>query len=256
MAVLGKLLKYDLRANLKIYLFIWPSLILLALIDRLSLILDIEGMLGTFFIMMTTSLFVLALIAACIISVVISIVRFYSGLLRREGYLMFTLPVKAWQLVLSKFLIALLTVAVTVGLSIVLAIFVFSGVEGLLETLSAMLSAGDIPTGISLVLTILICIVSLCVTILQIYLACCIGHLFRRMRILFTILFYYAIDITVEAAALIAAIGIVGVGVIDNMMIGGSENLLLVIILLLEVGLSCVYYFFSERILRKHLNLE
>ena len=89
--MLSKLLKYDLRANLKIYLFVWPAIIALALIDRLSLTVHIGGSLGTIFTITTTTLFVLALLAACILALVISIIRFYSGLLRNEGYLMFTL---------------------------------------------------------------------------------------------------------------------------------------------------------------------
>ena len=254
--MLSKLLKYDLRANLKIYLFVWPAIIALALIDRLSLTVHIGGSLGTIFTITTTTLFVLALLAACILALVISIIRFYSGLLRNEGYLMFTLPVKSWQLILSKFLTALLTLAVTIVLSIFCAIFVFGGVDGLLEVLSSLLSASSVPTGITLALTLLICGVSLCLSILQIYLACSIGHLFRRRRILFSILFYYAISIAVEFFTLVLTVGIIGTGVIDNLILNNGENLLLAMVLAAEVALGCVYFFVSERLLRRHLNLE
>ena len=254
--MLSKLLKYDLRANLKIYLFVWPALITLALIDRLSLAIEVEGTLGTIFVIMTPSLFILALIAACVLAVIISIVRFYSGLLRNEGYLMFTLPVKSWQLILSKFLTALLTLAVTIVLSIFCAIFVFRGIDGLLFFLSELFSASDMPTGITLVLTLLICGVSLCLSILQIYLACSIGHLFRRRRILFSILFYYAISIAVEFFTLVLTVGIIGTGVIDNLFWSGGENLFFAVVLVAEAALGCVYFFVSERLLRRHLNLE
>lgn len=254
--MLSKLLKYDLRANLKIYLFVWPAIIALALIDRLSLTVQIGGSLGTIFTITTTTLFVLALFAACILALVISIVRFYSGLLRNEGYLMFTLPVKSWQLILSKFLTALLTLAVTIVLSIFCAIFVFGGVDGLLEVLSSLLSASSVPTGITLALTLLICGASLCLSILQIYLACSIGHLFRRRRILFSILFYYAISIAVEFFTLVLTVGIIGTGVIDNLLWSGGENLFFAVVLVAEVALGCVYFFVSERLLRRHLNLE
>ena len=254
--MLSKLLKYDLRANLKIYLFVWPAIIALALIDRLSLTVHIGGSLGTIFTITTTTLFVLALFAACILALVISIIRFYSGLLRNEGYLMFTLPVKSWQLILSKFLTALLTLAVTIVLSIFCAVFVFGGVDGLLEVLSSLLSASSVPTGITLALTLLICGVSLCLSILQIYLACSIGHLFRRRRILFSILFYYAISIAVEFFTLVLTVGIIGTGVIDNLFWSGGENLFFAVVLAAEVALGCVYFFVSERLLRRHLNLE
>ena len=254
--MLSKLLKYDLRANLKIYLFVWPALITLALIDRLSLAIEVEGTLGTIFVIMTTSLFILALIAACVLAVIISIVRFYSGLLRNEGYLMFTLPVKSWQLILSKFLTALLTLTVTVGLSILCGIFVFRGVDGMLDILSAISSA-NAPTGLTMLLTVLLCVASLCVSILQIYLSCSIGHLFRRRRILFSILFYYAINIAVEFISLLLTVGIVGTSVIDQLLwMNHGENILLAVLLVAEIALGCVYFFVSERLLRRHLNLE
>lgn len=253
--MLSKLLKYDLRANLKIYLFVWPAIIVLALIDRLSITVKLDGTVGAIFMVLTTSIFVLALVAACILALIISIIRFYSGLLRNEGYLMFTLPVKAWQLILSKFLTALLTIAVTVGLSYGCAIFVFGGIDGMLELMRALLLASDVPTGITLALTIMLAIVSLCVSILQIYLACSIGHMFRRKRILFSILFYYAIDITIEAVVLILMAVVFGTDLINHMIIG-SENQLLTVVLLAETALGCAYFFISERLLRRHLNLE
>ena len=36
MAVLSKLLKYDLRANLKIFLFIWPAILVFGLLERVA----------------------------------------------------------------------------------------------------------------------------------------------------------------------------------------------------------------------------
>mgnify|MGYP006862531551 CR=1 FL=1 len=113
MAVLSKLLKYDLRANLKIFLFIWPAILVFGLLERVALMAELPVKISAIFVNLTTVLFVLAVIAACVFALVISVIRFYSGLLRDEGYLMFTLPVRPWQLVLSKLLTALLTLVVT-----------------------------------------------------------------------------------------------------------------------------------------------
>ena len=126
----------------------------------------------------------------------------------------------------------------------------------MLEVLSSLLSASSVPTGITLALTLLICGASLCLSILQIYLACSIGHLFRRRRILFSILFYYAISIAVEFFTLVLTVGIIGTGVIDNLLWSGGENLFFAVVLVAEAALGCVYFFVSERLLRRHLNLE
>ncbi len=108
--MLRKLLKYDLRANMKLYLFIWPAMLLLAGLQRLLLELPVTGFLGHFLMSLLTGLMVLALIAMAVLCFVICVIRFYSGLLRREGYLMFTLPVKPWQLLVSKLVAAMVTI--------------------------------------------------------------------------------------------------------------------------------------------------
>ena len=108
-----------------------------------------------------------------------------------------------------------------------------------------------------MLLTVLLCVASLCVSILQIYLSCSIGHLFRRRRILFSILFYYAINIAVEFFSLLLIVGIVGTSVIDQLLwMNHGENILLAVLLVAEIALGCVYFFVSERLLRRHLNLE
>ena len=65
MAVLSKLLKYDLRANLKIYLLVWPCIIAFALLSRLALAADWHGRAATILTATTVTLFILAVIAAC-----------------------------------------------------------------------------------------------------------------------------------------------------------------------------------------------
>ena len=56
MAVLSKLLKYDLRANLKIYLLVWPCIIALALLGRLALAADWHGRTATILTVSTVTL--------------------------------------------------------------------------------------------------------------------------------------------------------------------------------------------------------
>ena len=46
MAVLSKLLKYDLRANLKIFLFIWPAILVFGLLERVALMAELPSEIG------------------------------------------------------------------------------------------------------------------------------------------------------------------------------------------------------------------
>ena len=208
MAVLSKLLKYDLRANLKIFLFIWPAILVFGLLERVALMAELPSKISAIFVNLTTVLFVLAVIAACVFALVISVIRFYSGLLRDEGYLMFTLPVRPWQLVLSKLLTAFLTLIVTGLVSFVSVGILFGGIRGLLPSIRTSLeqSFGGIINGWGIALLVLLVMVQVAVSVLQIYLSCSIGHLFRRKRILFAVLFYYAINVVLETVAVTSII--------------------------------------------------
>ena len=253
--MLRKLLKYDFRANIKIYLFVWPAIVAFAILERLAISAEIDGPAGSLLISTTTTLFVLAVIAACVFSIVISIIRYYGGLMRSEGYLMFTLPVKPWQLVLSKFISAFVTVLVTALLSVLSVIFLFAGIDGMIDGIRDIWGIMDMPTGATLILTVLVCVVSVAMLLLQIYVACAIGHLFKRLRILFSVLAYYAINILVEIIT-VASIVILSSGSFFDSFSDADVNVLLGCVLGGQVVLSVVYYFVTERILRKRLNLE
>ena len=266
MAVLSKLLKYDLRANLKIFLFIWPAILVFGLLERVALMAELPVKISAIFVNLTTVLFVLAVIAACVFALVISVIRFYSGLLRDEGYLMFTLPVRPWQLVLSKLLTALLTLVVRGLVSFVSVGILFGGIRGLLPSIRTSLeqSFGGIINGWGIALLILLVVVQVAVSVLQIYLSCSIGHLFRRKRILFAVLFYYAINVVLETVAVTSIIVLSNfepfcrflVQLSAGMSAPGMFNLFIGVMLALLAVLGIVYFFVTERILRRHLNLE
>lgn len=266
MAVLSKLLKYDLRANLKIFLFIWPAILVFGLLERVALMAELPSKISAIFVNLTTVLFVLAVIAACVFALVIPVIRFYSGLLRDEGYLMFTLPVRPWQLVLSKLLTAFLTLIVTGLVSFVSVGILFGGIRGLLPSIRTSLeqSFGGIINGWGIALLVLLVMVQVAVSVLQIYLSCSIGHLFRRKRILFAVLFYYAINVVLETVAVTSIIVLSNfepfcrflVQLYAGMSAPGMFNLFIGVVTALLAVLGIVYFFVTERILRRHLNLE
>ena len=106
--MLLKLLKYDFRSMGKSLFPVWIACLLIGLVngyivpreagidminDRLLSNISVPAFYGILF----------AMLAAVI---VFTVQRFYKGLLGDEGYLMHTLPVPAWQLVLSKLVCA------------------------------------------------------------------------------------------------------------------------------------------------------
>ena len=262
--MLRKLLKYDLRANMKLYLFIWPAMLLLAGLQRLLLV---TGFLGHFLMSLLTGLMVLALIAMAVLCFVICVIRFYSGLLRREGYLMFTLPVKPWLLLLSKLLAAMLTLIPTCIFAYFGIALILSGTtDGVWNTMFNFSQILDQPLSAgTLILAGLTVLAAVANMILRVYFVSCLGHLFRRARIFLSILFYYLIGVLMQITSMLTLVSVnyepntfvnSVFTWVETLSFNGAMSAFLGTILLINVAIGCVYFFVSEVILRKRLNLE
>src|SRR5690554_3907592 len=103
--MLGKLLKHEIKATSRLFLPMFASVILVALINKvvsspfeqngLSFSLVIRGSdLMSLIQLFSVLTFILLLLVAIGMSFFVMIQRFYKNLLRDEGYLMFTLPVQ------------------------------------------------------------------------------------------------------------------------------------------------------------------
>lgn len=265
--MLRKLLKYDLRANMKLYLFIWPAMLLLAGLQRLLLELPVTGFLGHFLMSLLTGLMVLALIAMAVLCFVICVIRFYSGLLRREGYLMFTLPVKPWLLLLSKLLAAMLTLIPTCIFAYFGIALILSGTtDGVWNTMFNFSQILDQPLSAgTLILAGLTVLAAVANMTLRVYFVSCLGHLFRRARIFLSILFYYLIGVLMQITSMLTLVSVnyepntfvnSVFTWVETLSFNGAMSAFLGTILLINVAIGCVYFFVSEVILRKRLNLE
>ena len=109
--MLLKLLKYDFRSMWKTFSLVWAACLVLALVNRFTL--PFEGKTnvtigpGDGILAFITALVFFGVLFAMFVAVMIFVIqRFYKGLLGDEGYLMNTLPVPTWQLVLSKLVCA------------------------------------------------------------------------------------------------------------------------------------------------------
>ena len=135
-----------------------------------------------------------------VFTVMIVIRRFYSGLLKREGYLMFTLPVKPWQLVLSKLICALATTVVN-GIVGILAMFLMMPLEWdeLFDTQvwqAVFHNLAQQPDIILYFLEFFLLLLVMCAAIfMTLYLAMAIGHLFSKRRILMSVAAFFGLNI-------------------------------------------------------------
>ena len=110
----GKLIKYEFRSIIKQIGIVWAALPVTALLFSFSdwiisgneLMPERSGIFGDILLMVTSFLYGGIFMAMAAVTCFIVIMRFYKGLLRDEGYLMHTLPVKTWQLITAKGIVA------------------------------------------------------------------------------------------------------------------------------------------------------
>lgn len=110
--MLGKLLKYELKASARTLLPLYAGILILSVVCSIFLTVQMEDFsmnnkLDLFFGIMYMLLFALC-VAMGVLTVVSIVQRFYKNLLGDEGFLMLTLPVSSVMLLSSKLLAAII----------------------------------------------------------------------------------------------------------------------------------------------------
>jgi hypothetical protein len=112
--MLGKLLKYELKATSRLLLYMYLGLIIIAVVNMVTMPINrMEAGGQTHDVMTILSgllivIYVIMAIAAIVVTSVYLVVRFYRNQLGDEGYLMFTLPVSVDKHILSKLISAMI----------------------------------------------------------------------------------------------------------------------------------------------------
>lgn len=273
--MLGKLLKYDFRSMGKQFAFIWPAALVLALVNRFTFGGALEsggvdlGLPGQLATGLTFLVYWAIILAMMVLTLVFIIQRFFMGLLGDEGYLTHTLPVKTWQLIVSKMIcgISAFIISILVALLSILIMIPASAADLLgfwPELFRALGSQGvnGFLAPLELLVLILLSLIQCC---LHLYLAMAIGHLFSKNRIVMSVIAFLAINFAVSilfsSAALSFAtfVGDQVTGLIQDRTeatVWGVWHSAVGLMILGSAAAAAVYFFFTERILRRRLNLE
>ena len=258
--MLGKLLKYDFRAMWKQFSIVWPAALAIALINRFTLPWQgdtsllgsqADSLLGV----VTIMAFVSVLVAMFVTGMIFVIRRFYSGLLGDEGYLMHTLPVHTWLLVLSKLICAVFVSIASMVIVFLACLLLFPINWGevfrddffqtlwklVTEEPDALLYLFEMCVMVALVL-------ALCIAIA--YLAMAVGHLFLR-RIIMSVVAFIRLDIL--GSLYIDFVD--ELGIIDLIAQAGSHMELWAANLMIALP-TAVMFLAVSYILKNRLNLE
>lgn len=274
----GKLIKYEFHSIMKIMGIVWAALPVMALIagffgirtfsdsgfEQTPYVADVISIVSIF-------LFGGIFMAMIAVTLLVILLRFYKGLLRDEGYLMHTLPVKTWQLITAKGVVAVCVTLISIAAAF-LSILLLTAFEGSFASFGRF--AADLfrmyvkePADILITVEILVLtVVWITVSIYKTYAAMAIGQLAKRHRILLSVAAYMGID-----AAGMIILSVIGdvlsldifspiinliFGWVNRFDITGALQTGLIVLIIIGVIQVAVFHIISEQILRKKLNLE
>lgn len=106
--MLKKLFKYDFQAACRIFLVLYGIVACLTVLGKIIFTLVPEGLENMPILSALVPTYILLMVGLVIGFEIFLIVRFYRSLYTDEGYLYHTLPVKPWQLILSKLFVNVL----------------------------------------------------------------------------------------------------------------------------------------------------
>ena len=274
----GKLIKYEFRSIVKIMGIGWAALLSMALFAGLFDLIafrqnDMEGFghLTEIASAITSFLYGSLFVAIIVVTVLIILMRFYKGLLRDEGYLMHTLPVKTWQLITAKGVVAAAVSLISIlaaTLSVLILMAFDGGIEYFGEFMSELLrTLGKYPAYIAILLeALLLGVCWIAAMIYKAYAALSIGQLAQKHRIALSVGAW--IGIGVVFLILMSILGNLSFssafsdwleGILEGMVNDSPLNAIQVgmwILILVEAVQIAIFHVVSEQILRRKLNLE
>ena len=199
--MLSKLIGYEMKAFGRILLPVYLAIVVVAVILGFDfrLLPASKGEVGTVILTIVLGLLVMAVF---LITIILSVGRFYTNLLGREGYLMFSLPTGTGSLIWAKVissviwsLFSVLVAAVSVTPFFVIPSFSKELQEvGFGMILSKVFEMAG-PYTANIILGILIVIAGAVAAIVRIYAAISIGHLWSNHRIIGAVLAYIVFGI-------------------------------------------------------------
>lgn len=296
--MLGKLIKHDWVSVWKTLLLINGGLLAVTLIGSVSFLSPLwTSDISYLNLLAGLILFgnILCLIIAAVATFIYIAVHYYKNLFSDEGYLMHTLPVKSWQLVASKLIVAciaqlisIIMICLCIFLLVMSAALQFSTPAEIGQFFSEFfevfrLLAGELGVQFPLMIVycILYCLGALVTGIMTVYGAISIGQMFQKHRVVFSVIFYFVIYSVYQAVMSIGLVVFAGAKItqieqvsttqtispIDGVNVSltsstGSPVIIDFVWQTLWLGLgfmvlgSVVLFFLSKFMMTKKLNLE
>ncbi len=275
----GKLIKYEMKSMLKIFLLAWGAILAVALLIGIMINNSVGNHLDDdYFIMnklasfsgviegISLLLYIALVVGIMVLSLIFVISRFNKGLLGSEGYLMFTLPTTPRALIISKGIAATLIVIISgiVGLLSVGLIALFtaklSDFVQLFQILGDLIKQYPLAVPI-MIMGVIVAVLAVISFIYHVYTSIAIGHLFSKYRTLMAVVAFIAISVIGNIVASLgleiwSELDVIIEGLLSGMALDSLYLILLVIAAFWEIISILIYHVVTEYILKNKLNLE
>lgn len=270
--MLGKLLKQEFGATARYFIPLYGLILVLTPLFALTfrMVSDLDMDIESAGLNIITSLAVFGIlgyafliIAIFIATLILIVIRFYKTTATSEAYLTFTLPVKTYQIVLSKTLAAvvweilagIIAIFSVIGMFCISGFVTFSemmdGLRSLFDGLFIYMDGDDYLTASLILLSILTGTIA---SIMKVYCAISLGQLFRNHRILISIGFYFAIYFALQIVSMFLSVG--GIIFLQGDSLSQSYyNYTYSISILENVAVSVAGFWVTTFIMKKHLNV-
>ncbi|HKM22697.1 MAG TPA: hypothetical protein VJZ01_11745 [Lachnospiraceae bacterium] len=269
--MLGKLLKHEWNATMKVLLPANVVIVLLTVLGRIMLGLNIfetDSEIVQMIAVLCLILYILSLFAVCIACTIYIAVRFYKTVYTDEGYLLHTLPVTSTEIIWSKMMIgALWNLITSIVISVSVLLLVFGSLSPgsfgeMMNELSKLISTylGSVFTG-WVVFTVFLSVLSCFYSTLWLFAAISFGQLISKHKVLGSFI-GYAIGYIV--AQIVATVAMTANGLTNQAMLLDESvdavityvNTTFGISFVITLVFTVLYYFVTSYMMKRRLNLD
>ena len=260
--MLGKVLKYDLKALCRYLIPLYAVLFGLGIMIRLLGFFDNVSIIAIICGLMIVALVVLSCLSF-VLNGIFSVKYYLENLFKDEGYLTHTLPVKKGTLLFSKVLASLVTFSMT-ALVLIISLIVAFYQKGLFVEVVKVLNLSIYGMSVYefLLFMIVYGVIGYIVTILMVYAAISIGYSRSSNKLVSSVvwglIFYFVMEfLYLGLLGIIMIINPTFISNLDNSVFMMKDLITFFSIFMVFTALiGGVYYYISYRFMDKKLNLE
>lgn len=259
--MLNKLLKYEFKSTGRTFLPIYGALLITSFLTRLFVF--NKDFSNSFFLslfqVVISSLFGFLLMAVFILTLVVSLQRFYKNLLGEEGYLSMTLPVRPWQHILCKSLTSLVWYIFS-SIAAILAFVILAYEKGMLgdffKAIITLIRRGSLNAQILTACGefFLFAALGILAFTMMLYASMALGQLSANKRLLTSFGAFLALNFLVQI--LMGVLGNLAVQWVFPMSSRWALNVALLLSIVVELFFLAGFFAITNYILSRKLNLE